>query len=114
MFESEIFIVSEDKIDRSLIDRFYKYDEDYILKIINELRRKNILTLHNSFSGWNNFVNDYIVKIIKETIKRQTLVAKQRLSFMKYYSKVYNDFDLPKLICDQIDPQLIIHKVDEL
>ena len=114
MFVSEPFIVSEDKIDLSLVDRFKKYDKSYILKIINELRRKNILTLHNSFSGWNNFVNEYIVKIIYETIQRQTLLAKQRLSFMKYYSTFYNDFDLPRLICDQMDQQLIIYKVEEL
>lgn len=114
MFESEMFIVSEDKIDRSLVDRFKIYNEEYILKIINELRRKNILTLHNSLSGWNNFVNEYIVKIIRETIRRKTFEAKQRLSFMKYYSKIYNDFDLPKLICDQMESRLIIHKVDEL
>ena len=114
MFESEVFIVSEDQINRSLTDRFKKYNELYILKIINELRRLEILTLCNSFSGWNNFVNEYITKIIRETIERQTILAKQRLSFMKYYSSEYNDFDLPRLICDQIDSQLIIHKVDEL
>ena len=114
MFEPEIFIVSEDRVDRSLVDSFKKYNKRYILKIINELRQTNILTLHNSFSGWNNFVNEYIVKIIKETIERQTLLAKQRLSFMKYYSNIYNDFDLPRLICDQMDSRLIIHKVDEL
>ena len=114
MFESEMFTVSEDKIDHSLIDRFKDHNKTYILKIINELRKQKILTLHNSFSGWNNFVNEYITKIIKETIKRQTLLAQQRLSFMKYYSNKYNDFDIPKLICDQMDSQLIIHKVDEL
>ena len=85
-----------------------------IVKIINELRRQKILTLHNSFSGWNSFVNEYIVKFIRETIERQTLLAKQRLSFMKYYSNIYNDFDLPRLICDQMDSRLNINKVDEL
>lgn len=115
MESNKILTVTEGQIDRSLIDRFkIYYKENYILEIINELRRQKILTLQNSLYGWNNFVNDYITKIIRETIERQTMLAKQRLSFMKYYLERYSDFDIPKLICDQMDSRLIIHKVDEL
>ena len=111
---SDSFLLSESKIDKSLLDRFNIYKKSYISKIINELRKENILTMHNSVEGWNNFVYGYITQIIEETIERQTLLAKQKLSFMKYYSKIYRDFDLPRLICDKIDSRLIIHKVDEL
>tara|TARA_B100000963_G_C22300896_1_gene525653 strand:- start:39 stop:365 length:327 start_codon:yes stop_codon:yes gene_type:complete len=105
---------TDEQINSFLIEKFNQYQTNYILKIINELRKLNILTLHNSIEGWNNFVYNYITKIIKETIEKQTLLSKQRLSFMKYYSKNYTDFDIPQFICEKINSQLIIHTIDEL
>ena len=98
-------IIKDDKeIDRELIQYFINYNEDHILKIINELRKVRTLPRGNSVSGWSIFVRQHIIRDIKMIIEKETLMAKQRLSFMKLYESFDNsDYDIPQLICNRID-----------
>jgi len=107
------FVKPDDEIDRELVSRFKDYNEPYILKIINELRKHNILTPKTSVTGWEMFVGKYIIKEIKEIIKKETRLAYQRLEFMKYCDYIRLSGDVSELICSKIDPNLIIIK-DEL
>ena len=84
---------------------------DAILGIINELRRVGTLTLKNSISGWNIFVGHYIIGEIKNILEKETLLAKQKLAFMKFYESLGNfDYDIPLLISNRINPEIIIPK----
>ena len=67
---NNLMFYTDEQINLFLIEKFNQYQTNYILKIINQLRKLNILTLHNSIEGWNNFVYNYITKIIKETIEK--------------------------------------------
>jgi len=104
------FVKPDDEIDRELVSRFKDYNEPYILKIINELRKHNILTTGNSVSGWMVFVGDYTIKEIKKILEKETRLAKQRLEFMKYCDYIRLNRDVSELICSKIDPNLIIPK----
>ena len=101
----------ESQIDQELVQHFKRYNEDHILGIINELRRVGTLTLKNSISGWNIFVGHYIIGEIKNILEKETLLAKQKLAFMKFYESLgKSDYDIPLLISNQINPEIIIPK----
>tara|TARA_B110000285_G_C15062480_1_gene583154 strand:+ start:720 stop:1067 length:348 start_codon:yes stop_codon:yes gene_type:complete len=101
----------ENQIDQELVQHFKSYNEDHILGIINELRRVGTLTVGNSISGWNIFVRHYIIGEIKNILEKETLLAKQKLAFMKFYESLGNsDYDIPLLISNQINPEIIIPK----
>lgn len=104
---------SDKEIDTELISRFRDYNEFYIEKIINDLRRENILTSGHSVSGWMIFVGKYTVNKMKKIISDQTRLNLQKLQFMKYVKENNIDNDICQMICDKIDSQLIIVK-DEL
>lgn len=107
---------TDEEIDRELISRFDNYNQQYIEKIINDLRREQILMSGpnaNSVSGWMVFVGPYTVNKMKQIISNQTLFNQQKLEFMKYINKHMIDIDVARLICDKIDSKLIIIK-DEL
>ena len=101
----------DNQFDQELVQHIKGYNEDHILGIINELRRVGTLTLKNSISGWNIFVRHYIIKEIKNILEKETLLAKQKLAFMKFYESLGNsDYDIPRLISNQINPEIIIPK----
>jgi hypothetical protein len=101
------------EIDTELISRFREYNETYIERIINDLRREQILTSGHSISGWMVFVGKYTVNKINEIISDQTRLNKQKMEFMKYIVENDIDIDVAQSICDKIDSKLIITK-DEL
>ena len=104
---------SDQEIDTELISRFREHDENYIERIINDLRREQILTSGHSVSGWMIFVGKYTVDKMKKIISDQTRLNKQKLEFTKYVVQNDIDNDIAREICDKIDSQLIITK-DEL
>jgi len=104
---------SDSEIDTELITRFREYNENYIERIINDLRREQILTSGNSVSGWMVFVGRYTINKMKGIISDQTRLNMQKMEFMKYIDENNIDRDIARLICDQIDSKLIITK-DEL
>ena len=104
---------SDEEIDVELISRFREYNENYIERIINDLRRESILTSGHSVSGWMVFVGKYTVDKMKKIISDQTRLNKQKLEFMKYVVDNNINNDISILICDKIDSKLIIVK-DEL
>ena len=101
------------EIDTELISRFREYNETYIERIINDLRREQILASGHSVSGWMVFVGKYTVDKMKVIISDQTRLNKQKMEFMKYIEENDIDIDVGQAICDQIDSKLIITK-DEL
>ena len=108
-------LISDNTIDQQLIDQFKDYQKEYILHIINELRKYETLSLNNSINGWTLFVRDYIIYEIKYIIQIQTLLAKQKLAFMKCYDYYQlSDYEIPQLICNILNPNLIIMTKDEL
>lgn len=104
---------SDQEIDTQLISHFRDYNENYIEKIINDLRREQILTSGHSVTGWMIFVGKYTVDKMKKIISDQTRLNLQKLQFMKYAKENNIDNDVCQMICDKIDSQLIIVK-DEL
>tara|TARA_B100001094_G_C18074985_1_gene742154 strand:- start:541 stop:882 length:342 start_codon:yes stop_codon:yes gene_type:complete len=107
--------ISENTIDSQLIEYFHDYNHIHILEIMNELRRINTLSLNNSLNGWIYFVRDYIIREIKTILQRQTLLAKQKLAFTYCYDSFQlSDYEIPQLICNILNPNLIIMKKDEL
>jgi len=104
------FVKPDEEIDRELISYFKDYNKSYILKIINELRKSNILTPNTSVTGWQILVGKFIIKEMKNIIENETLQAKQRLEFMKYCDSIRLVGDVAELICQKIDPNLIIIK----
>ena len=65
-------IMENEKIDKDLIENFRNYNENYILKIISDLRETNILPLENSISGWMIFARKYIIDEINTILKNET------------------------------------------
>ena len=104
---------TDDEITRDLISRFRDYNQLYIEKIINDLRREQILTSGHSVSGWMIFVGKYTVDKMKKIISDQTRLNFQKLQFMKYAKENNIDNGVCQMICDKIDSQLIIVK-DEI
>ena len=115
MINYDFQLISENTIDSQLISYFKEYKKSHIFKIINELRRINTLTLNNSFNGWNNFVKGYIIHEIQMIIRKQTFLEKQKLAFIRCYESFqFSDYEIPQLICNILNPKLIIMKKDEL
>ena len=107
---------TDEEIDRELISRFDNYNQQYIEKIINDLRREQILMSGpnaNSVSGWQVFVGPYTINKMKQIISDQTRLNRQKLEFVKYINEHTIDIDVARLICDQMDSKLIITK-DEI
>ena len=112
---SDSQMIGDNEINTQLIEKFKDYKEEHILTLINELRKYEILSLRNSMNGWTIFVRDYIIHEIKEIIHKQTLLAKQKLSFIQCYNSLQlSDYQIPELICNILDPNLVIIKKDEL
>ena len=105
--------ISDKEIDTQLISRFREYNENYIEKIINDLRKEQILISGHSVSGWMIFVGKYTMDKINKIISDQTRLNLQKLQFMKYAREKNLNNDICQIICDSIDSQLIIVK-DEL
>ena len=96
-------LISNDEIDRQLIDRFKYYNKNYILKIIQNLRYIKLLPTKNSVSGWNIFVKDFIQTDIKDRIQWDTNIAKKKLlTFYSLKDIQYIDYDVLQLICNKI------------
>jgi hypothetical protein len=56
-------------------------------------------------------VRHYIIDEIKNILEKETLLAKQKLAFMKFYESFGNsDYDIPLLISNRINPEIIIPK----
>ena len=102
--------ISDNTIDKLILERYNEYSELFIATIINELRRLEILTLHNSIYAWNNFIKDYVYDRIRNIINKKTYVAKQKLAFVRSFETYpINDYHIAELICENIDDSLIIH-----
>tara|TARA_B100000575_G_C23009120_1_gene581315 strand:- start:682 stop:1029 length:348 start_codon:yes stop_codon:yes gene_type:complete len=115
MIDYDTQLISENTIDSELISYFKEYKQNHIFEIINELRRINTLTLKNSFNGWNHFVKGYIIHEIQAIIRKQTFLAKQKLAFIRCYETFQiSDYEIPQLICNILNPKLIIMRKDEL
>ena len=103
-------IQDNNQIDRDLIQHFRKYNENHILRIINDLRKDGTLPLDNSVSGWGIFVRKFIIDEINKILEKETLLAKQRLEFMKFCDSMNFNPDISQKICEEINPKTIIHK----
>ena len=102
----------ENQIDQELVQHFERYNEDHILGIINKLRRVGTLPKENSISGWNIFVRHYIIEEIVNILEKETLLAKQKLAFMKFYESLGNsDYDIPRLIGARINSEIILEEL---
>ena len=95
-------VKSEKDIDNELILRFRDHCyESHMKKIINDLRKENILHKEYSVSGWNVFHGKPICDIIEEKIKK--LKSEQRLKFLYIYNKNnYDENNICKMICDKV------------
>jgi hypothetical protein len=95
-------IKSEREIDRELIQKFRdRCYESHMKKMINDLRRENILSKEYSVSGWLTFHGKPICNIIEKKIKK--LKSEQRLKFLYIYNqKEYDEINICKMICDRI------------
>jgi len=103
-------VKDNNQIDTEMIQYFKEYNENYILEIVNELRRVGTLPLENSVSGWMVFVRKFIIDEIKEIISKETHLSKQRLEFMKYCDSVNLPPDISQKICGFINPKIIISR----
>ena len=95
-------VKSESDIDNELIQRFRDYCyESCMKKIINDLRKENILHKEYSVSGWNVFHGKSICDIIEKKLKK--LKSEQRLKFLYIYNKNnYDENNICKMICDKV------------
>ena len=103
-------VKDNNQIDIEMIQYFKEYNEDHILRIVNELRRVGTLPLENSVSGWSIFVRKFIIDEIKEILSKETHLAKQRLEFMKLCDSINLPSDISQKICESINPEIIIRK----
>tara|TARA_B100002019_G_C20960457_1_gene446054 strand:- start:107 stop:442 length:336 start_codon:yes stop_codon:yes gene_type:complete len=103
-------VKDNNQIDIEMIQYFKEYNEDHILRIVNELRRVGTLPLENSVSGWSIFVRKFIIDEIKEILSKETHLAKQRLEFMKLCDSINLPSDISQKICKSINPEIIIRK----
>ena len=103
-------VKDNNQIDIEMIQYFKEYNQDHILRIVNELRRVGTLPLENSVSGWMIFVRKFIIDEIKEILSKETHLAKQRLEFMKLCDSINFPSDISHKICESINPEIIIKK----
>ena len=91
-------VKSESDIDNELILRFRDHCyESHMKKIINDLRKENILHKEYSVSGWNVFHGKSICDIIEKKIKK--LKFEQRLKFLYIYNQNnYDEINICKMI----------------
>tara|TARA_Y100000590_G_scaffold150078_1_gene172340 strand:- start:36 stop:374 length:339 start_codon:yes stop_codon:yes gene_type:complete len=101
-------IQDNNQIDRDLVQHFRKYNENHILRIINDLRKDGTLPLENSVSGWRIFGRKFIIDEINNILEKGTLLAKQRLEFMKLCDSIHFNPDISQRICEEINPKTII------
>ena len=102
-------VKDNNQIDRELIQYFKDYNENHILRIVNDLRKDGTLPLENSVSGWSIYVRKFIIDKIKTILEKETLLAKQRLEFMKLCDSMNLPSDISQKICEEINPETIIH-----
>ena len=96
-------VKSEREIDRELVQRFQdQCYESYMKKIINDLRKENILHNEYSHSGWMVFHGKTICDIIENKIIVQKDKNYQKLKFTYCFNQLFNDTDVCKMICDKI------------
>ena len=103
-------VKDNNQIDAEIIQYFKEYNEDHILRIVNELRRVGTLPLDNSITGWMIFVKKFIIWEIKSILSKETHLAKQRLEFMKLCDSINLPSDISEKICESINPEIIIRK----
>ena len=94
-------IKSISDIDNELIQKFKDHcHKSHMEKIINDLRKENILNKEYSVSGWNIFHSKPICDIIEKNL--QKLKSEQRLKFIYIYNQKYDEINICKMICDRI------------
>ena len=98
--------IKDSEIDEELIYRFRDYNKDYIKRIINNLRYKNILISGHSCSGWKFLVCRHTVNLINNIISNQTHLNMLKLRFIRYIEINNIDYDISRLICDKVDLQV--------
>ena len=96
-------IKRENEIDTELISRFReRCHESYIEKIIDDLRKEDVLHKEYSVSGWMVFHGKTIHEIIEKTMNYQKQKNEKKVKFFYCYNQLCNDQDLGRLICDKI------------
>tara|TARA_Y100001936_G_C15951749_1_gene600558 strand:- start:312 stop:626 length:315 start_codon:yes stop_codon:yes gene_type:complete len=96
-------VKSESEIDSELIERFRdRCHESFMKKIIQDLKKEQVLLKEYSVSGWMVFHGKTIHDIIKNKINVQTDKNKQKLKFTYCFNKLFNDTNVCQMICDKI------------
>jgi len=96
-------IKSEREIDNELIKSFRNLcHESYMKKLINDLRKQEILNKEYSITGWNVFHRKTICDIIKNRLDIELYISEKRLKFLYIFNRLYDDIDVCKMICDKI------------
>ena len=96
-------IKSEEEIDKELIQVFRnRCYESYMKKVIYDLRKEKVLYKEYSYSGWMVFHGKTIYEIIEKTINYQKQKNENKIKLLYCYTKLFNDVDVLRLICDKI------------
>ena len=98
-------VKSGKEIDKELIKSFRnRCHESYMKKLIDDLRKQEILKKEYSVSGWNLFhwkTIHYIINIHIDTIYKLKM-SENRLKFTYCYNQIFDDTDICRMICDRI------------
>lgn len=96
-------VKSEKEIDSELIqyykDRCY---ESYMKKMINNLRKEEVLQKEYSVSGWMVFHKKTILDIINIQLSHDLNKANKRIKFVYCYNQLFDDDDICRSICDKL------------
>ena len=96
-------VKSEDDINSEIIqcfrDRCY---ESYMKKMINNLRKEEVLQKEYSVSGWMVFHRKTILDMINIQLNHGLQKANKRIKFVYCYNQLFNDNDVCKEICDKL------------
>lgn len=95
-------VKSEKEIDNELIQKFKnRCNESYMKKIINNLRKEEVLQKEYSVSGWMVFHAKTIHEIIDKYINYQSQRNQKLLKFIySYYNSEYYNKDISELISE--------------
>ena len=100
-------VLSKEEIDSKIINKYRdSCNEEYIQKIINDLRKEKVILCEYSISGWNMFHRRPIFDIITKTIDYQKQLNEFKLKMVYYlqtYFKVNNikDYDIIEYIANK-------------
>ena len=100
-------VLSKEEIDSKIINKYRdSCNEEYIQKVINDLREEKVIMEEYSISGWNMFHRIPIFDIITKTIDFQKQLNEFKLKMVYYlqtYFKINNikDYDIIEYIANK-------------